>query len=72
MAQLFPDSEGGWICDIHKKERGSQKYGSNCYRCLQAENERLRDKIKKHIAAKREFAKSLEKAWSKLKSAGLE
>lgn len=56
MDALFPDSEGGWICTKHKKERGSQKYGSNCYLCAAAANE-------KHIAAKRELGKSLQNAW---------
>jgi hypothetical protein len=46
---MFPDSEGGWICKRHNDERGSSKYGSNCYRCslekikeLEAENEKLK------------------------------
>jgi hypothetical protein len=45
MSILFPDSEGGWICAKHKKERGSERHGSNCYRCLEADNKRLRAAI---------------------------
>ncbi len=33
VEQLFPDSEGGWICKRHKIDKGHAKYGSNCYRC---------------------------------------
>lgn len=52
MDNLTPDSEGGWICDKHKKERGTQKHGSNCYRCLLAKNKRLRETIERALRIK--------------------
>ena len=43
--RLYRDAEGAWICKKHKDERGSNKYGSNCYRCLRAKYEQLQADI---------------------------
>jgi len=46
---LYPDSEGAWICKKHKAQRGFDRYGSNCYRCLIEKLEKLqakKDKLK--------------------------
>ena len=43
--RLYPDSEGGWICERHKVERGHGKHGSNCYRCADEKNDTLNKRI---------------------------
>jgi len=43
--KLYPDSEGAWICEKHRKIRGDQKHGSNCYRCAKERIKELERQI---------------------------
>ncbi|KKK56101.1 hypothetical protein LCGC14_3067890, partial [marine sediment metagenome] len=73
----FPDSEGGWICERHKIEKGHDKYGSNCYRCRVERIEQLQadlDKYKDALAAKfnAEMCEALKPLKAKLATAKTE
>ena len=43
--QMKPDSEGAWICKRHEVERGHDKYGSYCFRCLKEKHEQLQSQL---------------------------